>query len=363
MQSFHGLPTPLAMKLAARIAARGPISVHDFMEACLADPEYGYYRTASPLGGGGDFITAPEISQIFGELIGLWAGEVWRTMGEPKPFRLLELGPGRGLLMADALRALRVLPRFLDAVSVCLIETSAPLRSAQQAALASAPVPVSWHDSVADAPEGAAILIANEFFDCLPVRQFVFDGAAGRWRERMIAFEKGAFQFAAGAEARPADPPRRDEVEDGAIVERRPGASGLIEAFAARAPVAALIVDYGYSRPSLGDTLQAVKSHRFAGLFDAPGQTDLTAHVDFPALRDAAVMAGMAAFGPMPMGEWLLRLGLEARLGQLLSRATEEEAADLRSRVARLVDPAQMGALFKVLALTGGVSEPPPPFL
>ncbi|MFZ1107262.1 MAG: SAM-dependent methyltransferase [Rhodomicrobium sp.] len=363
MQSFHGLPTPLAMKLAARIAASGPISVHDFMEACLADPEHGYYRTASPLGVGGDFITAPEISQIFGELIGLWAGEVWRTMGEPKPFRLLELGPGRGLLMADALRALRVLPRFLEAVSVCLIETSAPLRSAQQAALASAPVPVSWHDSVADAPEGAAILIANEFFDCLPVRQFVFDGAAGRWRERMIAFEKGAFQFAAGAEARPADPPRRDEVEDGAIVERRPGASGLIEAFAARAPVAALIVDYGYSRPSLGDTLQAVKSHRFAGLFDAPGQTDLTAHVDFPALRDAAVMAGMAAFGPMPMGEWLLRLGLEARLGQLLGRATEEEAADLRSRVARLVDPAQMGALFKVLALTGGVSEPPPPFL
>jgi len=361
--SIPDLPTPLARILAARIAAGGAISVHDYVEACLADPEHGYYRKANPLGGGGDFITAPEISQIFGELIGLWAGEVWRTMGEPRPVRLIELGPGRGLLMADALRALRVAPRFLDAVSVYLIETSEPLRSAQRAALASAPVPVSWHDLVEEAPDGASIVIANEFFDCLPVRQHVFDAAASVWRERMVAFESGSFQFALGAGAQPADAPPNEAVEDGAIIERRPGAGGLIRDLAARAPVAALIVDYGYSRPSLGDTLQAVKSHRFAGVFDAPGETDLTAHVDFPALRDMASKAGMSAFGPMPMGEWLLRLGLEARLGQLLARADPEEAADLRSRAARLVDPAQMGALFKVIALTGGVSAPPPPFL
>jgi len=282
-------------------------------------------------------------------------------MGEPKPVRLVELGPGRGLLMADALRALRVAPRFLDAASVCLVETSAPLRRAQQAALASAPIPISWHDSVADAPSGAAIVIANEFFDCLPVRQYVFDAAGGHWRERMVSFENEAFQFAAGAKAEPPNPPC-NAVEDGAIIERRPGADALIQAFAARAPVAALIVDYGYSLPSLGDTLQAVKGHRFAGVFDAPGEADLTAHVDFAALRNAAINAGMEAFGPMPMGEWLLRLGLEVRLGQLLARASQEDAADLRSRVARLVDPAQMGALFKVLALTAGVSAPPPPF-
>ncbi len=360
--SFQDIATPLAKELAARIASAGPISVHDYMEACLYDPRHGYYRKANPLGGGGDFITAPEISQVFGELIGLWAGEVWRRMGEPKPVRLIELGPGRGFLMADALRALRVLPRFLDAAEVHLIETSEPLKDAQKAALASAPLPVAWRADIADAPEGAAIVIANEFLDCLPVRQFVFDAAAGAWRERMVSCEEGAFRFEAGAQAEPGGLRSLEPVENGAIVERRPGADGLIRRLAARSPLAALIIDYGYSRPSLGDTLQAVRKHRFAGAFEAPGESDLTAHVDFHGLRQAAEEAKMKAFGPMPMGEWLLRLGLEARLGRLLSSATAEEAADLRSRVQRLVDPAQMGALFKVLALTDGASATPPPF-
>lgn len=356
------LPTPLAKDLAARIEAGGPISVHDYMEACLYDPRHGYYRKASPLGRGGDFITAPEISQVFGELIGLWAAEVWRGMGEPKPVRLIELGPGRGFLMADALRALRVLPRFLEAASVHLVETSEPLREAQKAALASARLPVTWHADIEDAPGGAAIVIANEFLDCLPVRQLVFDATAGRWRERMVCFEEGAFRFAAGGEVSPGDLRLLEPVEDGAIIELRPGAGGLIRRLAARAPLAALIIDYGYSRPSLGDTLQAVRKHRFAGAFEAPGESDLTAHVDFAGLGRAAEEAGLKAFGPMPMGEWLLRLGLEARAAQLLARASGEEAADLTSRIRRLVDPAQMGALFKVLALTDGASAPPPPF-
>ncbi len=185
--------------LAARIAADGPVSVHDYMEACLYDPEYGYYRRREALGRGGDFITAPEISQVFGELIGLWAGESWRLMGQPGPIRLIELGPGRGTLMVDALRALRVLPAFLNNATIHLVETSQALQAAQEAALASAPCPIAWHETIEEVPAGATIVIANEFVDCLPVRQFVFDEAAETWRERMVAFGEGGFRFELGS--------------------------------------------------------------------------------------------------------------------------------------------------------------------
>jgi len=356
--------TPLARKLAARLAAGGPLSVHDYMEACLYDPEYGYYRTKAAIGQGGDFITAPEISQVFGELIGLWAGEVWRQMGEPAPVRLVELGPGRGTLMADALRALKVVPGFLAGATIHLVETSKALQEAQRAALGEAPVRMSWHDDLKDVPDGPAILIANEFFDCLPVEQFVFDAAAS-WRERMVELEGGAFRFAVGPVVKTPqglDCAAANEIEDGAVFERRPAVGGIIDAFAARSPFAALIIDYGYFRPSFGDTVQAVRAHRFAGLFDAPGESDVTAHVNFLQLKQAAADAKLEAFGPMPLGEWLLRLGLEARVTQLSGRASQNEADEMRSRVARLVDPAQMGALFKVLVLTNGVSAPPPPF-
>ncbi len=386
--------TALGQKLAARIAADGPITLHDYMEACLYDPAHGYYKKKDPLGRGGDFITAPEISQVFGELIGLWAGETWRLMGQPGGVRLIELGPGRGTLMADALRALRVLPAFLQCATVHLVETSVPLRAAQEAALAGASCPVCWHERIEDVPAGAGIVIANEFFDCLPVRQFVFDEAAQLWRERIVAFRDGAFEFELGevpphpvllpegrrnprnarsASSRVLSPlGERDRVrgdfptiEDGAIVETRPGTAGALRSFAARAadaPLAALIIDYGYSQPASGDTVQAVRQHRFAGLFEAPGEADLTAHVDFSDLVQRAKELNLAASGPMPMGEWLLRLGLEARMHQLLSRASAEEAMELRSRVSRLVDPAQMGALFKAVVLTGGVPGPLPPF-
>ena len=405
--------TPLAQKLAARIAAEGPISLHGYMEACLYDPAHGYYKKRDPLGRGGDFITAPEISQVFGELIGLWAGETWRQMGQPDAVRLIELGPGRGTLMADALRALRVLPAFLQCATVHLVETSAPLRAAQEAALGGAPCPVFWHERIEEVPAGAAILIANEFFDCLPVRQFVFSEAAQAWCERMVAFRDGGFALElgevpphpvllpggrrdaiiarsensrvlsprphplAGAAAKDASTPRRacaerDRVrgdsptaEDGTIAETRPGTAAILQSFAARAadaPFAALIIDYGYSQPASGDTVQAVKQHRFAGLFDAPGEADLTAHVDFSDLVRQAKALGLAPSGPMPMGEWLLRLGLEARVHQLLRRASAEEGVELRGRITRLVDPAQMGALFKTVVLTAGISGPLPPF-
>ncbi|MGC2630248.1 MAG: SAM-dependent methyltransferase [Rhodomicrobium sp.] len=381
--------TPLARKLAARMSAEGAVTLQDYMETCLYDPEYGYYKQRDPLGREGDFITAPEISQVFGELIGLWAGETWRIAGEQE-VRLIELGPGRGTLMADALRALRVLPGFLESASVHLIETSAPLRAAQEKALSGVRCPVSWHERIEQVPPGAAIVIANEFFDCLPVRQFAFDDAAGLWRERTIGFADGSFRFELGSKGMEVPPhsvslPRWREdavspsppveragvrgsltgIEDGDIVEVRPGAAGILQTFAARtavAPLAALIVDYGYSQPSYGDTVQAVSRHRFAGLFEAPGEADLTAHVDFGALVQIAKELNLDALGPMPMGEWLLRLGLEARVRQLMSRATAEEATEIRSRVSRLVDPAQMGVLFKALVITGGGLTRLPPF-
>jgi len=387
--------TPLAKKLAARIAAEGPVTLYDYMEASLYDPEHGYYKKRDPLGRSGDFITAPEISQVFGELIGLWAGETWRIMGQPAKLRLIELGPGRGTLMADALRALRVLPGFLESATVHLIEASEPLRAAQERALLGVRCPVSWHERIEEVPAGAAIVIANEFFDCLPVRQFVFDEAAQLWRERMVGLEDGSFSLElnpAGVEVPPHSvslPKGREDVyyrpqqtpsplgeragvrgdscptEDGTIVEVRPGTAEILRAFAARAadaPLAALIFDYGYSQPSSGDTVQAVRQHRFASLFEAPGEADLTAHVDFSDLVQSAKALNLTALGPMPMGEWLLRLGLEARVRQLLSRATAGDALEIRSRVSRLVDPAQMGVLFKAMILTGGGLGPLPPF-
>jgi SAM-dependent MidA family methyltransferase len=357
--------TPLARKIASRLASGGPISVHDYIEACLYDSECGYYRTKAAIGQGGDFVTAPEISQVFGELIGLWAGEVWRQMGEPARVWLVELGPGRGTLMADAIRALKVVPGFLSGATVHLVETSKTLQDSQRAALAQAPVRICWHDDLKDVPDGPAIFIANEFFDCLPVQQFVFDDSGGGWRERMVGLDGSGFRFAAGTivETPPGlDPAAATAIEDGAILECRPAVGGIIDAFAARSPFAALIIDYGYSRLSIGDTVQAVRAHRFAGLFDMPGENDITAHVDFLQLKQAAERAKMKTFGPMPMGEWLLRLGLEARVRQLLGHASEEEANEMRGRVARLVDPAQMGVLFKVLALTNGIAMSPPPF-
>jgi SAM-dependent MidA family methyltransferase len=391
------------------------------MQACLYDPEHGYYKKKDPLGRGGDFITAPEISQVFGELIGLWAGETWRLMGQPDEMRLIELGPGRGTLMADALRALRVVPGLLKSVTVHLIETSAALQNAQKAALAAASCPVFWHSETSEVPAGAAIVIANEFLDCLPVRQYVFNAASRLWHERMVTFEDGRFRFELSPEGvkdplTPAlSPPypladmaflsgkhakaclpgegeeaaarcpggeeisgvlsplgERDrvkgdseEIEDGAILEIRPGTAAILEAFAARAaeaPFAALIVDYGYLRASSGETVQAVSRHHYAGLFDHPGEADLTAHVDFSNLIRQAHALGLRASGLMPMGQWLLRLGLEARVGQLLSRTSDEKAREVLSRVSRLAGPRQMGALFQAVIFTSGGLAPLPPF-
>lgn len=360
-------PTPLAAALKERITREGPISVHDYMEACLADRRAGYYATRQPIGKEGDFVTAPEISQMFGELIGVWAAAVWHSMGEPASVIVAELGPGRGTLMADALRAFRSLPKLIDSISVALVETSPVLRQAQRETLRGSTAKLQWCETIEDVPQGPLIVIANEFIDALPVRQMVRQG--GVWRERCVTIgPSSAFAFCAGEpidnDALPS-PGRVIDASDGAIVETRPAASSLLSVLAARAneaPVAVLIADYGHAETGIGDTLQAVHRHRFADPLARPGEVDLTAHVDFAALKETASTLGLTAFGPMPQGEFLLKLGLASRCDRLLQTATQDQKAAILSGAARLADPRQMGLLFKVLLVQSSGLAPPPPF-
>jgi NADH dehydrogenase [ubiquinone] 1 alpha subcomplex assembly factor 7 len=356
----------LAARLHARIAKSGPLSVEAFMQACLSDAASGAYASRQPIGGAGDFITAPEISQIFGELIGLWAVAVWQSMGEPRAVTVAELGPGRGTLMADALRAWRGMPKFLDAVSVALIETSPVMVAAQRNTLREAPVPLRWYARLDELPDGPLIVLANEFIDALPVRQFIRRG--GAWHERLVANDgRGGFCFTEGDMVtlgnQAGDLP--DQAPDGSIFETRPAALALLLGLARRAalaPLAALIIDYGHDESGVGDTLQAVRSHRFAAPLADPGSADLSAHVDFTDLKRQASALGLRPYGPMAQGEFLLKLGLGERRNRLLQRATPAQAEAIASGASRLVDPKQMGVLFKALALTNAGLAPPPPF-
>jgi NADH dehydrogenase [ubiquinone] 1 alpha subcomplex assembly factor 7 len=367
-RKLHGTEeTSLAARLKQRIAREGPLSVADYMQACLADADAGYYTARQPIGKEGDFVTAPEVSQIFGELLGLWCVAVWQSMGEPRSVIVAELGPGRGTLMADALRAWRSVPKFLESVTVALVDTSPVLRNAQQTLLRGSPVKLQWCDRTEDVPNGPLILLANEFLDALPVRQLVLSG--GVWRERCVTIDRnGAFAFAEGAAVEADDLPSSAlgiGAPDGATIETRPAVAPLASSLAARAgdaPLAALIVDYGHEETSLGDTLQAVHRHRFADPLATPGEVDLTAHVDFAALKETASALGLAVHGPMAQGAFLLKLGLEQRRDRLLAQAKPAQREAILSGAARLADPRAMGLLFKVLALTSNGLAPPPPF-
>ncbi len=350
----------LAARLAARIAAEGPLTVEEFMEACLLDEAEGVYTSRQPIGGAGDFVTAPEISQIFGELIGLWALAAWQGMGEPERVTIAELGPGRGTLLADAMRAWRVSSSFLAAASVALVEPSRTMAETQRDTLRNAGVPLRWCTDPGEAAGGPLILIANEVIDALPVRQFV--RRDGVWHERLVTSDgKNGFAFTEG----PAAAIPRPNAPEGAIMEIRPAADRLLGELAhraAKAPLAALFIDYGHEEPGFGDTLQAVRGHRFADPLAAPGKADLSAQVDFAALKQQAEALGLKTHGPMPQGEFLLKLGLGQRREQLLAHARPEQTAAVASGTARLVDPQQMGVLFKVLAVTSANLPPPPPF-
>ncbi len=348
--------TPLARQLIERIARSGPISVRDYMDACLNDPVHGYYRAQRAIGSEGDFITAPEISQVFGELIGLWAAVVWQQMGAPSRVRLVELGPGRGTLMRDALRAARRVPGFRAALDVVLVEQNVTLTAMQRAALGDAGVSVRWAgglDAVAhehEAAGGASIIIANEFLDVIPVTQLAFDGEA--WFERGVGLDEAgrlAFVHLAPRETPPhvpADP------KPGAIVEQRDtGAiTKALRRLADAGPLAALFIDYGYEGAMHGDTLQAMRGQRYEDPLAAPGAADLTAHVDFAAFSAAARAAGLAVDGPRTQTEFLGALGIVERTSRLMS-ANPQAAAALEAATARLIAPTGMGTLFKVVAV------------
>lgn len=356
--------TPLAERLRARIESSGPIPVQDWMAACLADPEHGYYMTRDPLGRGGDFTTAPEISQMFGELIGLWCAVVWQQMGAPQSFNLVEMGPGRGTLMSDLLRAASGVPGFIDAAHVHMIETSPVLAERQRQTLAAAAPPVAWHAEFGGVPTGPVIVVANELLDALPVRQV--ERFEDGWYERAVGFEDGSFVFMPGSAVAVEDLPlHAEDAAVGAIVETSPAVVSVVTDVAARVAGhggAALFADYGYARPGLGDTLQAVQGHGYANPLENPGEADLTAHVDFTAVARATEAAGAHAWKILPQGVFLEHLGIGARTAALLAKADERQSLEIATARRRLVDGDAMGRLFKVLALTGKDAPAPPGF-
>ncbi len=361
------MTTPLAGLLRARVADSGPVTLAEFMAEALGHPRHGYYMTRDPLGAAGDFTTAPEVSQMFGELIGLWCAQVWRGMGEPDPVQLVELGPGRGTLMSDMLRAAAMASGFGEAARVSLVETSPVLRARQREALAGHDI--AWWDSVDEAPVGPALFVANEFFDALPVHQF--ERTRHGWRERMVglAGDGETFRLVPAAHETTAvesiPPSVRKTARVGEISETRPAAAAIAGAIGerlARFGGAALIVDYGHAASAAGDTLQAVRGHARHDPLADPGEADLTAHVDFEVLAQAAVAAGAVAHGPLGQGVFLTSLGIEVRAGRLKHGATGAQARDIDAARHRLIAGEEMGALFKVLALTGPGQPAPPGF-
>jgi SAM-dependent MidA family methyltransferase len=328
--------TRLKERIAALIELNGPISVAEYMALCLFDPEDGYYTNREPFGVGGDFITAPEISQMFGELIGVWLRAAWDAVGRPLPAAVAEIGPGRGALMKDVLR------------------TSPRLAEIQKETLANIDARVRWYDSVENLASQPLLIVGNELFDAVPIRQYV--RAGGKWRERAVGLdEAGGLIFVAGAGATDPTllPPEAENAPEGAIVELSPARTALMETITERIVKhggAGLFFDYGYTSPALGDTLQALRKHHYDDALAHPGEADLTAHVDFSALAAAARHAGLDAH-IMTQGEFLLAMGLLERAGRLGANADPATRERLSGEVERLAGPDQMGNLFKVLAI------------
>ena len=342
--------------LIAQIRAQGPMPLAEYMATCLMHPEHGYYATRDPFGAAGDFITAPEISQMFGELVGLSLAQCWLDQGAPAPFILAEAGPGRGTMMADILRATARVPGFHAAMRLHLIETSKTLRRIQHETLGRADM--SWHDGFDTLPDLPLFLVANEFFDALPIRQVVRDG--GLWRERSVGVKDGDLSFGLTGPMAIADlKPRLKDTQDGDIVEICPqaqAAAAMIGQHVEAMGGAALMIDYG-DWQSLGDTFQALENHAVADPLAHPGQADLTAHVDFEALA----MASPSAHSRLtPQGVFLERLGITQRAQALAAGLT---GAALENHIAahrRLTHGAEMGNLFKVMAFYPKGAAPPP---
>jgi NADH dehydrogenase [ubiquinone] 1 alpha subcomplex assembly factor 7 len=359
--------SPLEREIRRLIAIAGPMPVAEYMRLCLTHPQYGYYINRDPLGAGGDFVTSPEISQMFGELIGLWMAAVWRLMGAPENLRVVELGPGRGTLLLDALRAGRVVKGFPEAIVLHLVEISPALQQLQQRRLQNLDAAMLWHEALEDVPPGPAIIIANEFLDALPVHQAVKqpDG----WHERVVEVAAdGNFAFGIARDTLPvfeaAMPRELRRAPVGAIFEWRSDRVALELGRRMRSEGAALIIDYGHARVGLGDTLQAVAAHSFTDPLCTPGEADLTAHLDFEALAQCAESMGARIHGPIRQRDFLLRLGIENRAGALKANVSQEQAADIEIALSRLIAEGArgMGELFKAVAIADPKLGPLPGF-
>lgn len=345
--------------LKTRITNDGPLSVADYMTECLLHPKFGYYTTRDPLGAQGDFITAPEISQMFGELVGLSLAQAWMDQASPDPFTLAELGPGRGTLMADILRATRSVPGFHAALEICLIEASPTLRDVQKQTLSE--YQVTWFDHAADLPQQPLYLVANEFFDALPVRQFIRQGEG--WAEKHVGLQDDMLSFGlTEPTAQPALDHRLEDTKDSDLVEICATAPPVLTEVCTRIAThggAALVIDYGDWR-SLGDTLQALRAHAPTDPLQDPGAADLTAHVDFEALTITAAAANCAFSRITPQGIFLERLGITNRAQSLAASLSGDALDTLIAAHRRLTHPQEMGTLFKVMGLFPKALTPPP---
>lgn len=351
--------TALAERITRQIEHTGPLTIAEYMTLALHDPAQGYYATRPGIGA--DFITAPEISQMFGELIGAWCAHEWAQLGAPAPFTLAELGPGTGVLMRDVLRAASKAPGFTAAAKVTLIDASPALRARQAETLvAHAP---AWTQDLSTLANGPTLVLGNELLDCLPIRQFV--RARDGWRERLVGVRDGALAFGLAQGPLPNDAiipePLRNAPEN-AIAEVAIGAEALIVALAEKlAPGRALFIDYGGADETGGDTFQALAAHTKVDPLDAPGQADLTAHVDFAAIAGFARAAGLDVHGPVPQAQFLRALGLDQR-AQAIATANPERTERVAREHARLTAPDQMGELFKVTCLSSPNLPPPAGF-
>jgi NADH dehydrogenase [ubiquinone] 1 alpha subcomplex assembly factor 7 len=333
--------TALRKIIIEMIAAEGPMPLDRYMALCLSHPIHGYYMTRDPLGRAGDFTTAPEISQIFGELIGVWCLNTWEMLGSPSQFALVELGPGRGTLMADLLRAAKAVPEFVEAAQVQLVETSPVLRAAQREKLS---CDVVWHETVESLPQLPSLIIANEFFDALPIRQFIVQ--QGKSFECFVGLADDKLKMGLV--------PLADLNRPDGIYESSMASVVIAEQLGSHLQShggAALIIDYGHVKTAAGDTLQALKAHQFCNVLDHVGEADITAHVDFEALGHAFEAGGARAITPLTQGQFLNTMGLQMRVEKLSAKLQGDAKAEFRSAVERIAGDDQMGHLFKVLAV------------